>query len=379
MAQPSTALLVTYTMEDPAAVGVFFRALRLARELRRRGWSSVVFNYGPIPDDPKVDEIRRHGEIISFDSDNPWRDLHLILATYRRIEPRVVLFGEYPLEFMEPLLFAARLLVAPPILMLDQHYGTNPGTVPWGVDGYLLYGVRSLWREPPVNDRSIAIIPPFIDAVTPKHELPVPAGLAARPWVTIVGFDRRVLSAGIELLARLRDLDVAGIVLSHNPAEAGRLMREAALSDERAVALPLQEDANLFGLIAASSVVVLANGFMQLCEAIALGCPAVCVHRGIGMDAYTLHEVFRPYVAFVDSLDERTERARAWLRETPFTEECLSRLQGERGGAAAAADRAERAVAQPQWRPKMQRRRARWRRALNLDSPLRTPNVDAPA
>ncbi|MFI5244765.1 MAG: hypothetical protein ACHQQR_06025, partial [Gemmatimonadales bacterium] len=114
MATPSTALLVTYTMADPAAVGVFFRALRLMRELHRRGWTCVVFNYGPIPDDPKVEEIRRHSEIIRFESDNAQRDLDLILATYRRIAPRVVLFGEYPLHFMQPLLLAARLLVKPP-------------------------------------------------------------------------------------------------------------------------------------------------------------------------------------------------------------------------------------------------------------------------
>src|SRR6185436_3451618 len=134
MATSRTALLVTYTMADPAAVGVFFRALRLAKELHRRGWTPVVFNYGPIPDDPKVDGARGHCEIVRFDSDNSHRDVDLVLAMYRRIAPRVVLFGEYPLDFMEPLLLAARLLVWPPVLMLDQYYGPDAGTLPWGVD-----------------------------------------------------------------------------------------------------------------------------------------------------------------------------------------------------------------------------------------------------
>ncbi len=378
MAKSSTALLVTYTMADPAAVGVFFRALRLTRELHRRGWTCVVFNYGPIPDDPKVDEIRRDCEIICFESDNSQRDLDLILATYRRIAPNVVLFGEYPLHFMEPLLLAARLLVTPPLLMLDQYYGPDAGAVLWGVDLYLMYGVHSLWPDPPPRHRSFAIIPPFIDLVTPKGELPVPARLAALPWITIVGFDPRVTRAGIELLGRLRDLDVAGIVLSHNPAEAVRLMREAGIPNDRAVALPLQHDANLFGLIAASRVVVLANGFMQLAEAVALGCPALCVNRGIGMEAYSLDDVFRAYVSFADSLDERVDRARAWLRESPFNEECLTGLRRERGGAGATADCVERAAARPQWRPKMQRFRARWWRLLNPDPPLRAPNADEP-
>ena len=379
MAESSTALLVTYTVGDPAVVGVFFRALRLTRELRRRGWTCVVFNYGPIPDDPKVDEIRRDSEIICFESDNSRRDLDLVLAMYRRIAPRVVLFGEYPLDFMEPLLLAARLLVTPPLLVLDQYYGPDAGAVLWGVDAYLMYGVRSLWPDPPPRHRSFAIIPPFIDLVTPKDELPVPAGLAALPWITIVGFDRRVMCAGIELLARLRDLDVAGVVLSHNPAEAARLMQEAGVPNDRAVALPLQHDANLFGLIAASRVVVLANGFMQLAEAVALGCPALCVNRGIGMEGYTLHDVFRPYVSFDDSLDQRVTRARAWLRERPFSEACLAGLRRERGGAGATADWVERAVARPQWRPKIQRLRARWRRLDTLDRPLRAPNADEPA
>lgn len=379
MAKPSTALLVTYTMADPAAVGVFFRALRLAKELRRRGWNCVVFNYGPIPDDPKVDEIRRDCEIIRFESDNSHRDFDLILARFRRIAPCVVLFGEYPLHYMEPLLLAARFLVKPPLLVLDQYYSPEAGAVLWGVDAYLMYGVRSLWPDPPPRHRSFAIIPPFIDVVTPKDELPLPADLAAFSWITIVGFDPRVMHAGIDLLARLRDRDVAGIVLSHDPAEAARLMQQAGVPAERAVALPIQHDANLFGLIAASRVAVLANGFMQLAEAVALGCPAICVNRGIGMEWFTLHETFRPYVSFADTLDERVERAEAWLRANPFSEECLAGLRLERGGASATADCVERAVARPQWRPKMERLRARCRRLFNLDPPLRAPNANEPA
>jgi hypothetical protein len=43
MAAARTVLLVTYTMAEPGAVvGVFFRALRLCQEMRRRNWVCVL-------------------------------------------------------------------------------------------------------------------------------------------------------------------------------------------------------------------------------------------------------------------------------------------------------------------------------------------------
>ena len=42
-------LIVTYTLANPAVVGVFFRALRLGFELERRGHEVVIANAGPVP------------------------------------------------------------------------------------------------------------------------------------------------------------------------------------------------------------------------------------------------------------------------------------------------------------------------------------------
>jgi LAS superfamily LD-carboxypeptidase LdcB len=101
-----------------------------------------------------------------------------------------------------------------------------------------------------------------------------------------------------------------GIVLSHSPETADRLLAEAGVPEDRRLTLPLQRDEILFGLIAASRVVVLANGFMQMAEALALGCPAVCVHRGIGMDQHQVDPAFRQLVTFEEDAAARAESSR---------------------------------------------------------------------
>lgn len=367
MARRRTALLVTYTMFDPYAVGVFFRAVRVAQELIGRGWSCTIYNYGPIPEDPKVaDVVARGASIERLDSDDSHRDFEHILAAFRRIAPHVVVFGEHPLHFMEPLLRAARGLVKPPVLIVDQYYSEWAGAVMPGVDRYVMYGVQSLWPAHLMHP-SNTVISPFIERVTPRHELPVPPELRERPWITIVGFDPRVLRAGIELAALLDG--VVAISISADPAEAARLFAEAGVP--HFLALPLQHDAHYFGLIAESGVAVVANGFMQICEAVALACPAIAVHRGIGMDGWSLHAGFKPFVHFAEKPEDALARARAWLAESPFDGEQRAALQPQRGGLVRFADLVEEALLHPSAEARRQRRSERRRRVWSWFLPAR--------
>ena len=376
-----TALLVTYTMATPAAaVGVFFRALRLSDELRRRGWAWVICNHGPIPSDPKVDRGRQQGEILCFEGRDADSDFRRALTLFRNIDPQVIVFGEYPLQCIEPLFLACRALVRPPVLLLEQYYSPEAGIVLGGVDYLLMYGVRSMWPDQPLRHRSFRIVPPFIDHVTPKDELPMPAHLAGKPSITVLGFDDRVLRAGIEILARVRDQGAVGIVLSHSPEAADRMLTEAGAPAEGRLTLPLQRDEDLFGLIAASRAAVLANGFMQIAEALALGCPAVCIHRGIGMDGFQLDPAFQPLVTFDEDVETRAGRVVEWLRASPFTAELRAALARERRGVTMAADVIEQAVASPRRLSRLQRQTAEWRRRLlSVAVPARKMSADETA
>lgn len=378
MARRPKALLITYTMADPHAVGVFFRALRIVKELVARGWDCTVYNYGPIPVDPKVDEVSERCTITRFHSDNSDRDFPRILADYRRLAPDVVVFGEYPLTYMESLLRAACALVKPPVVMLDQYYSPQAGAHFRGVDAYIMYGVRSLWPHHRLM-RANRVIPPFIDAVTPRDALPVPERLHSMPWITIVGFDPRVLRAGIDIAAQLQDVPFGCISMSADPAAAERMFDQAGIAAGRRAALPLQPDAHYFGLIAGSLAVILANGFMQFTEAIALGCPALCIHRGIGMDGFMLYRAFRPYVKFPGDAGEGAEHVRRWLGESPFSDVQLAALEPQRGGVGVLADAIADAVARPRRVARAHRRVARSLQILSSLFPSRVSNANETA
>jgi hypothetical protein len=364
MAAARRVLIVTYTMAEPgAAVGVFFRALRLSREMCRRNWSCVICNYGPIPSDPKVDDARREVEIVQFDAGADCFSSALTL--FRRIGPTVILFGEYPLPFMEPLLRACQALVAPPILLLEQYYNPDAGNRLNGVDYVLMYGVRSMWADTTVRHSTFRVVPPFIDRVTPRNELPLPDAATRHPTVTVVGFDRSVLSTGIQIAARIRQHGVVAVTLSHAPGVADRMLADAGIPPEGRRSLPLQSDATLFGLIAASRAVVLANGFMQIAEAVALACPAICIHRGLGMEGYQLDPAFQRVVMFPDGADDGARRVLEWLQESPFTREQRDALARERGGASLAADFIEHVVVRPRLGARLQRQTIRWHERLS--------------
>jgi hypothetical protein len=356
-----SALLVTYTMDNPFAVGVFFRALRVARQLHQRGWRTVVCNCGPIPADPKVEEALTYCRIIPLEMSSPEQQFRTGLALFRGAKPDVIVFGEYPFPFMEPYFEACRALVRPPIIMLDQYYGPAHGRLLRGVDHLLLYGLRCVWQKAAEQCPRIRIVPPFISEVADKQHLPVPALLRRMPWIATLGFEPRVLAAGIKLVATLQ-APVAVITVSHEPGEAAAMLQEAGVPPTRFAALPLQSDDKLYGLMSASSAVVLANGFMQIAEAIALGCPAISIHRGIGMDGNLLDANLRAYVCFDEPLDIQVRRVEDWISQSPFSEELSAALRKERHGASITADYIEGASGRIGFVPQLERLASQWSR-----------------
>lgn len=341
-------LIITYTLANPATVGVFFRALRLGFELDRRGHKVIVANAGPLPQDPKVDAARGRIELHEI----PWGGPELPLPRARRtlasFRPDLVVFGEGPFDTMETAFRAARGLWTP-FILLDQYYQDWLTTKRRDLDRVLLYGLASFVRDGEFRfgDR-FRLIPPFIGEVTAKRDLAAPPELEDEPWVTVLGFEPIVLRRGIELVASLpappehRPVLVA---LTHDPAETRRLAEEAGLDPSRVVAPGLAGDADLFGFMAAARAVVLANGYMQILESLALARPAICVMRGVGLEGWTVEDRFKAYVSIDEDFDTQRERLASWLAAPPIPPDLAERLAQERHGARRVADEAEALIA----------------------------------
>ena len=338
-----TALIVTYTMSNPEVVGVFFRALRLARELTDRQWRAVICNRGPKPRDPKMSITNEEAELIFLNDPEP--DHNGITEHFARYRPDVVVFGEGPFEAMEIFYHAAKSL-GRPFVLLDQYYQDDLLTRRSDVDLVLLYGLRPFWRDEPALGGRYRLIPPFIDDVCAKASLPVPSALHSLPWVTVLGFDSGVLRQGIELVASLpAERRPVLICLSHDPEAASRRIVASGFPSRLAVALPLQEDAELFGLMAHSRVTVTANGFMQMMESLALTTPTICIDRKAGFEAWSLAERFVPYISVGEDAQGQRARLSGWLDGSPFAPELAEGLVAERCGARVVANALEELAA----------------------------------
>ena len=368
-----TVLFITYTMANPHAVGVFFRALRLAFEFRRRGWRFIVGNTGPVPEDPKVDRARELGQIWSFGGPDGARNRRDTFEMVRTTAPELVVFGERPFPGMEPFYAGARLSGCP-VAVLDQFYDPNVTRERWGVDRLVLYGAKCLWKEELKWSRRYVVVPPFIEEVAPAASLPGMASLRGRPFVSILGLDERVLRGGIELLARLGPQRPAVVSISRDPELAATLMDGAGIRPEERLCLPLQPDAALFGWMAASRVVILANGFMQMLEALVLGRPALCIDRGIGMPGWSLHERYWPFISNGEPDEVQLGRLRSWLERSPFPPGVLAQLQQARNGCRECVDELERIAARRSLRPRLERSLSRLDAALRGN--LRAPRGD---
>jgi hypothetical protein len=361
-----TALFVTYAMAFPrAVVGVFLRAMRLGAALDDCGWRTVVLHAGAVPDDPKVSqrpasvtiETVRLG-LSRADADRAIRRAVEVHA------PDVIVFGEGPIEATQTL-FDAACAVPVPFVMLDQYYSDWLLRPPPHMDLLLLYGLRPFWTARELRlPRHAHMLPPFIDEVTPPEALPVPPDFAGRPWITALGFDPFVMARAIELAANTAGEWSLVVVTAWLEAARAQLA-SCGIGPERGVVVPLQRDADLFGLIAGGRAVILANGYMQLMEALALGRPAIAIDRGVGLPDWSLDERFKPYVSIGETRDVQQARLETWMTSSPFPAALATALEAERGGARLAAAFIERVPASVRLSiPARLRRRRRQRAAM---------------
>lgn len=354
------ALFVTYTMIVPVVGGAFFRALRLAAELQRRGWEPVICNNGPMLIDPKIEQARERIRLLALNHEAPGLTSQAAGEFFRAFDPAVVIFGEGPFETMQ-LFYAGAQLVRRPFVVLDQFY--NRWLLPdcRNVDLALLYGLRTFWPERRRLPHPYVMIPPFIEAVTPKAALPVPAELQGLPWVTVIAYEPEILRQGVALVGDLRDRPVGIIVVSHQPAEAGRLLAEVGVAPAGVATLPLQGDATVFGLMGASRVTIVSNGFLQIMEALAMACPVICVDRGgVGITSFNIDRRFASYVSIGENAHQQRERLRRWLEASPFSARQRAALQAERNGAQRCADLIEALVARGPARRTLRQRARRF-------------------
>jgi hypothetical protein len=345
------ALFVTYTMIDPVVGGAFMRALRLATELGHRGWGCVICNHGPELRDPKITAAPASVRIITLDRERPGLTVAAAGDEFRALKPSVVVMGETPFECMELFYQAAQGLNCP-FIVLDQLY--YPSLLPphKGVDLLLLYALASFWNEELHLPAPYEITPPFIESVRRKSDLPVPPELHDSAWITFVAYDARVCKTGMELLAKLEAKQAVIIAISPDVEECRGLACQVGLCTDRLVTLPLQDDATVFGFFGASAVSVVSNGFLQIMEVLAMGCPVIALDRGsgVGMCQLNIAPQFVPYASFNETMPQQIHRMRQWLTANPIPAELDVRLRSERYGCSHCANRIEQVY--DQWNSK---------------------------
>lgn len=325
------------------------RALRLATELAHRGWECTICNYGPPLRDPKIDCAPSSVRFLYREAARPDLTLAEARAEFLALEPSVVVMGEGPFEAMRVLYEAAGGLDCP-FIVLDQFY--NPWLLPSkaGVHLVLLYALASFWGEELCLSPPYEITPPFIEAVTAPRDLPTCLHFEKCASITLVAYDEYVCRRGIELLSAIRNREIVIFAITPDPEQCVTLARAAGIATERLVALPLLPDAHVFGFFATSAVSLVSNGFLQIMEVLALGCPVIALKRGteVGMNGFNIDSRFEPYVSFNETLDRQLERVHSWLEANPIPSELRVRLQTERHGCSHCANRIEQVYRQ--WR-----------------------------
>jgi hypothetical protein len=101
----------------------------------------------------------------------------------------------------------------------------------------------------------------------------------------------------------------------------------------------------MFGLLGASSVAVISNGFLQIMESLAMACPVLCIDRGVGLWAWLVDDRFKGVVSIGQSLSEQSQRLRKWVAHPPIDAELRDALQTERNGCRLSAELIEQVVA----------------------------------
>ena len=354
-------LFITYTMAKPIVGGSFFRAIRLAMEMSRRGWQPIIANWGPVLDDPKVSEARDIVQFVPLDRNQPGLTLQLLEQQFSTLNPAVVVMGETPFKAMELFYEAAKRLHRP-FIVLDQFYSHELLPPKEGVDLILLYGLASFWRDDLRLEAPYEIVPPFIEAITPKPDLPVPEELHGRQWITLVAYDDYVCNKGFDLLSRLEDRQPAIISISRHPESCRQFAQSHGVDLRRLVTLPLQCDATVFGFFAASAVTLVSNGFLQIMEALASASPVIALERGdgVGMNAFNIAKRFEPYVSFEHSVEQQLSCLSRWLTMSPISPDLRARLELERHGLVICANRIEAVYRHWQTQSTWRRTARRW-------------------
>ena len=347
MSMKRVALFITYTMVDPVVGGAFMRSLRLAAEMARRGWDCVICNHGPELRDPKILDAPPSVRILRLDRERPGLTSAIMREEFRAFNPSVVVMGESPIKGME-LFYEAGQGLNCPFIVLDQFYYQSLLPPRTGVELVLLYALASFWNEELNLPAPYEITPPFIETVTCKRDLPVPPAFHESPWITLVAYDERVCRTGIELLSHLEGERHVIIAIASNPKKCLSLACAEGLPPDRFLSLPLQSDANVFGFFGASAVSVVSNGFLQIMEVLAMGCPVIALERGkgIGMSWLNIASQFVPYASFNETRDQQLARMREWLLANPIPAELATRLSCERHGCSHCANRIEQVYRQ---------------------------------
>ncbi|MDQ5822888.1 MAG: hypothetical protein M3441_01585 [Chloroflexota bacterium] len=335
-------LFVTYTMSQPLVGGVFFRALRLALEFHRRGYEAVICNSGPELSDPKVQEAQGKVRFVRLLRDAPGFNVLAAYRLFEALDPSTIIFGEMPFELMKVFYQGAKL-VRCPFVLLDQYYSDYLFRSSKDVDLVLLWGLKCPGQTNLDLPNHHYLMPPMVGEITPKSKLPVPARLHQLPWITIIAYDSTVLERSISLLSGLPRQRVAIVTASRDPVEAARLMSQYGMASKEAAHLELTTDADVHGLMNASRVTLVSNGFLQIIDALALACPVICISRGnAAITATNVAECLRPYVSIDEPAERQRERVLEWLEASPFSPELRSALQSERGSLRKCVDMIER-------------------------------------
>jgi hypothetical protein len=355
-------LFITYTMTEPSkAGGAFFRALRLAVGFYDRGWNPILCNYGPELDDPKVHEAQGKVRIIHRDRNIVGTNRRKAYRFFKSFNPDVVVFGEGPFQLMDVFYDGARMLKCP-FVLLDQYYKRSLVGPRHDVDLFLLSGLKCFWKDDLELYPWEALVPPFIETITPQKELPIPTHLHELPWITFIAYDRPVLQKEAELAARIslnlsiKEINPMFITVSYDPLEAKQEMDKAGIPPGRTIHLPVQTDACTYGLMQASRVVIMSNGFLQIMDALALGVPAICIDRGLGITSLNIEDRFKPFVSIGEDITIQEEKLKQWLQTSPFPLELKEELASERDGIQTCINLIEKTIKHPPLLPGLLRK-----------------------